>query len=242
MARAGAILRVTVRTTGELLVTFSALLALFIVYQLYYTNVVGREAMSSEAAAMHRQWATAAPALSAAPSAHPAAPAPYGEPAPVVAPPPPLVPHRGDDLAILHIPRLGSAPDDAGIPVLEGVGLDVLNKAAGHYPGTALPGQIGNFSVAGHRKTHGEPFRHLDEMRAGDLVYVETAQAWYTYRIDADPVIVQPTDLGVVDPVPGEPGVRPTQRLITLTTCNPWWSSTQRMIVTGRLIATRPRT
>ena len=55
---------------------------------------------------------------------------------------------------------------------------------------------VGNFSVAGHRKTHGEPFRHLDEMRAGDLVYVETAQAWYTYRIDADPVIVPPSDVG----------------------------------------------
>ncbi|MEY9890718.1 sortase A [Catenulispora sp. MAP5-51] len=231
MARAGAILRVTVRTVGELLVTFSVLLALFIVYQLYYTNVVGRQAMDHEVASMHRQWTDAPPAR-AAPAA------PHGESAPAVAPPPPAVLHNGDDVAILHIPRLGSGIGAAGIPVLEGVGLDILNKATGHYPGTALPGQIGNFSVAGHRKTHGEPFRHLDEMRAGDLVYVETAQAWYTYRIDADPVIVQPTDLGVVDPVPGEPGVRPTQSLITLTTCNPWWSSTQRMIVTGHLIAT----
>ena len=234
MARAGAILRIAVRTAGELLVTFSVLLALFIVYQLYYTNVVGRQDMNHEANAMHRQW-------TAAPPAHPAAPAPHGESAPVVAPPPAPVPHNCDDVAILHIPRLGSGPDGTGIPVLEGVGLDILNKATGHYPGTALPGQIGNFAVAGHRKTHGEPFRHLDELRAGDLVYVETAQDWYTYRIDAAPVIVQPTDLGVVDPVPGEPGVRPTRPLITLTTCNPWWSSTQRMIVTGELVATRPR-
>ena len=233
MARAGAILRVAVRTAGELLVTFSVLLALFIVYQLYYTNVVGRQAMNHEVNAMHRQWTAAAPAS-------PAAPAPHGESAPAVAPPLTPVLHNGDNVAILHIPRLGS--DDAGIPVLEGVGLDVLDKATGHYPGTALPGQIGNFAVAGHRKTHGEPFRHLDEMRAGDLVYVETAKAWYTYRIDADPVIVQPTDLAAVDPVPGEPGVRPTHDLITLTTCNPWWSSTQRMIVTGHLIATRPHT
>ena len=244
MARAGAILRIAVRTVGELLVTFSALLALFIVYQLYYTNVVGRQDMTHEVNVMHRQWTATAPA-------HPAAPAPHGESAPVPAPPPAPVLHDGDNVAILYIPRLGSGtgesgpdeshPGDTGIPVLEGVGLDILNKATGHYPGTALPGQVGNFAVAGHRKTHGEPFRHLDEMRAGDLVYVETAQDWYTYRIDADPVIVQPTDLAVVDPVPGEPGVRPTQDLITLTTCNPWWSSTQRMIVTGRLIATRPR-
>jgi sortase A len=234
MARAGAILRIAVRTAGELLVTFSALLALFIVYQLYYTNVVGRDAMNHEVSSMHRQW-------TAAPTASPAAPAPRGQSAPVVAPPPVPVLHDGDNVAILHIPRLGSGVDGTGIPVLEGVGLDILNKATGHYPGTALPGQIGNFAVAGHRKTHGEPFRHLDEMRAGDLVYVETAQTWYTYRIDADPVIIQPTDLAVVDPVPGEPGVRPTQSVITLTTCNPWWSSTQRMIVTGRLISTGPR-
>lgn len=234
MARAGAILRIAIRTVGELLVTFSVLLALFIVYQLYYTNVVGRQVMAHEANDMRRQWSATAPV-------HPAAPAPHGDSAPVVAPPPVPVLHNGDDVAILHIPRLGSGLDGTGIPVLEGVGLDVLNKATGHYPGTALPGQIGNFAVAGHRKTHGEPFRHLDEMRAGDLVYVETAQDWFTYRIDADPVIVQPTDLAVVDPVPGEPGVRPTRDLLTLTTCNPWWSSTQRMIVTGHLIGTRPR-
>jgi sortase A len=244
MARAGAILRGAVRTVGELLVTFSALLAMFVVYQLYYTNVIGRQDMNHEVDAMHRQWTATATAPAATPAttpARPTAPAPHGESAPVVAPPPAPVLHNGDNVAILHVPRLGSGVDDAGIPVLEGVGLDILNKATGHYPGTALPGQIGNFSVAGHRKTHGEPFRHLDEMRAGDLVYVEIAQAWYTYRIDADPVIVQPTDLGVVDPVPGDPGVRPTRSLITLTTCNPWWSSTQRMIVTGHLIATGVR-
>lgn len=238
MARAGAIARIAVRTAGELLVTFSALLALFIVYQLYYTNVTGREAMNHEVSSMHQQW-TATPPTPA--PTHSAAAAPHGQSAPVVIPPPAAALHNGDNVAILHIPRLGSGVGDSGIPVLEGVGLDILNKATGHYPGTAQPGQIGNFSIAGHRKTHGEPFRHLDEMRAGDLVYVETAQIWYTYRIDTDPVIIQPTDLGVVDPVPGKPGARPTEHLITLTTCNPWWSSTQRMIVTGHLVAAGPR-
>jgi sortase A len=206
--------------------------------------------MSREVAAMHRQWTTETPApptippqaLAPSPApAHPAAPAPYGQSAPVVAPPPPPALHNGDDVAILRIPRLGSSVDDAGIPVLEGVGLDILNKATGHYPGTALPGQIGNFSVAGHRKTHGEPFRHLDEMRDGDLIVVETADRWYTYREDRDPFIVDPSDLGVVAPVPDHPDATPSRKLITLTTCNPWWASTQRMIVTGELIAQQPR-
>jgi sortase A len=70
---------------------------------------------------------------------------------------------------------------------------------------------------------------------------VETRDAWYTYREDRDPYIVEPSDLAVVAPVPGVPGAAPTQRLITLTTCNPWWASTQRMIVSGTLIGEQPR-
>jgi sortase A len=255
MARVGAVLRVTVRTVGELLVTFSVLTALFIVYQLYYTNVVGRQVMDDEVDAMHKQWTAAAaapstatapevpsapavPLVSATASASPAPGSPASTPrstTAVTAPPPATssLLRNGAYVAILHIPRLGTGADGTGIPVLEGIGMDVLNKATGHYPGTALPGRPGDFAVAGHRKTHGEPFRHLDEMRAGDLVYVETAEAWYTYRIDADPVIVRPSDVGVLAPVPG-------RSLITLTTCNPWWSSTQRMIVTGRLLSARP--
>ncbi|NUR32095.1 MAG: class E sortase [Catenulispora sp.] len=259
MARVGAVLRAAVRTVGELLVTFSVLTALFIVYQLYYTNLVGRQVMDDEVGAMRRQWAVTAPAALSATTAPPTAPtapsaatsssapalrttpqAPAPTPAPAPAPiatvPPPTSPLRnGTYVAILHIPRLGTGAEGSGIPVLEGIGMDVLNKATGHYPGTALPGRPGNFAVAGHRKTHGEPFRHLDELRTGDLVIVETARAWYTYRVDAEPVVVPPSDVGVLAPVPG-------QSLITLTTCNPWWSSTQRMIVTGRLMGTRPRT
>lgn len=233
MGRVGAVLRLTVRTLGELLVTFSVLLGLFIVYQLYYTNVVGRQEMGDEVAAMHRQWGVTAPGASS-PGSGPASSGPAAV-APVQVPLPPT-PKYGGDVAILYIPRMSGR---AGIPVLEGVGMDVLNKAAGHYPGSALPGGLGNFAVAGHRKTHGEPFRHLDVLRAGDFVYVETAQDWFTYRLDGDPVIVDPHDVGVVDPVPGRPGAVAIRQLITLTTCNPWWSSTQRMVVSGHLVGTR---
>jgi sortase A len=242
MARVGAILRLAVRTLGELLVTFSVLLALFIVYQLYYTNVVGRQEMGREVAAMRRQWAAPTAAERASPTPGPGPGIPIASPSPAdstltsQAAAVSARPSYGDSIAILSIPRLGITD---GVPVLEGVGLDVLNKATGHYPGTALPGQVGNFAVAGHRKTHGEPFRHLDELRKGDLVYAQTAHALYTYRLDEDPVIIDPHDLGVVDAVPDQPGATPTEALITLTTCNPWWSSTQRMIVVGRLVDTR---
>ena len=217
--------RTAIRSVGEILITLGLVLFLFCAYQLFYTNVVADDAMTSEVSDLHKLWA--------------------GQPAPRSAPPSTPGPfntadNRGDAgaaFAILHIPRLGAK----SIPVLQGTTLDLLGRGVGHYKDSALPGRVGNFAVAGHRKTHGEPFRYLDEMRAGDLIVVETADAWYTYREDRDPFIVDPTDLGVVAPVPDHPGETPSRKLITLTTCNPWWASTQRMIVTGELIAQQPR-
>jgi sortase A len=217
--------RTAIRSVGEILITLGLILFLFCAYQLFYTNVVADEAMRSEVSDLHRLWAEPP----AARSAQPNAPAPFdtadsqGK--------------AGAAFAILHIPRLG----DKDIPVLQGTTLDLLGRGVGHYKDSALPGHVGNFAVAGHRKTHGEPFRYLDEMRAGDLIVVETADTWYTYREDRDPFIVDPSDLGVVAPVPDHPGMTPSRKLITLTTCNPWWASTQRMIVTGDLVARQPR-
>ncbi len=107
-------------------------------------------------------------------------------------------------------------------------------------PGTALPGQLGNFAVAGHRVTAGNPFWSLPSLRAGDLVYVETIAGTYEYRVLARPAWVPPVDTAVLAPVPGHPGERARQRLITLITCDPPWTGTSRVIVTGVLIETRP--
>jgi sortase A len=217
--------RTAIRSAGEILITLGLVLFLFCAYQLFYTNVVADQTMNSEVSDLHKQWAGTRAARSAAPSI----PGPFDTAD--------SQGRTGAAFAVLHIPRLG----DKAIPVLQGTTLDLLGRGVGHYKDSALPGQVGNFAVAGHRKTHGEPFRYLDEMRAGDLIVVETADAWYTYREDRDPFIVDPTDLGVVAPVPNHPGATPSQKLITLTTCNPWWASTQRMIVTGVLVAQQPR-
>ena len=220
--------RLGIRTLGEALITLGLLLFLFCVYQLFYTNVVADRAISSEISDLHHQWAVTAPAPRA--KAAPPGSQPFigNDSAGGV----------GDAFAIIHIPRLG--PDFAA-PILEGTSLDLLGKGVGHYQGTALPGQVGNFAVAGHRKTHGEPFRHLEEMRVGDYIVVETRDTWYTYREDRDPFIIDPTDLAIVDPVPDSPGKEPTQKLVTLTTCNPWWASYERMIVVGHLVAQQSR-
>jgi sortase A len=223
--------RLGVRTLGELLITFGVVLFLFCAYQLFYTNYVAHQAAASEMDALHKQWLNPAPqAAGSKTAAQPRAVDTFSTAD--------SAGNEGEAFAIIHIPRLGVAFES---PILEGTDLDTLARGVGHYHGTAMPGQIGNFALAGHRKTHGEPFRHLDEMREGDLIVVETADAWYTYREDKDPFIIDPTDLAIVAPVPDHPGQTPSGRLITLTTCNPWWASYQRMIVEGHLVWQQPR-
>jgi sortase A len=144
----------------------------------------------------------------------------------------------GDALALVRIPAFG---DDYVVPVIEGVRPDDLAQGLGHYPGTALPGQVGNFAIAGHRVTHGEPFRDFPELRPGDKVEVETSDAVYTYRLTSDPdnLVVQPQDTWVLDPIPGKPeGAPPDQARITLTTCAELFHTSDRMIAFGRLVDT----
>jgi sortase A len=147
----------------------------------------------------------------------------------------------GDALALVRVPRFGT---DYVVPVVEGVRDDDLSRGLGHYPGTALPGEIGNFAVAGHRVTHGEPFRDLPGLRAGDQVVVETAEAVHTYQMDTDGdgLTVRPEDTWVLRPVPDtEPDRRPTEALITLTTCAELFHTSDRLVAFGHLVRTEPK-
>ncbi|MFK4100572.1 class E sortase [Streptomyces sp. NPDC019531] len=125
-------------------------------------------------------------------------------------------PYReGQALAVLRIPKFGAGYR----PVVgEGVSQGDLAKGPGHYPGSALPGEIGNFAVAGHRTGWGQPFNRLDELKHGDSVVVEWRGRDLTYRV-TETKKVQPTQVGVALPVPDRPGVKPDKALITLTTC-----------------------
>ncbi|MFU0242840.1 class E sortase, partial [Streptomyces scabiei] len=143
--------------------------------------------------------------------------------------------------AVLDIPRLRLR-----VPVAEGVGrADVLDKGyVGHYPGTAQPGRPGNLALAGHRTTHGEPFRHLDRLVPGDEVRVETRGAVHTYVVDRTLPQTAPGDGGVLRPVPRS-DVRPSYgyaergHYLTLTTCTPAYTSTYRLVVWGKLRSVR---
>jgi sortase A len=143
-------------------------------------------------------------------------------------------------MALLRIPALG---DDYEVPIVEGVSSDDLSRGVGHYPRTALPGDVGNFAVAGHRVTHGEPFRDLPKLVPGDIIEVETSEAIYTYAFDNDPgdLVVQPDDTWVLDPVPpgtlydeGEAG--PSQAIVTLTTCGKLIHTSDRIVAFGHLV------
>lgn len=228
---------------GEAAVTFGAVVLLLVVHQLWWTNLVAHADAGRQVRRLERDWA--AGTGWAAPSATADSGASTGE----------TSDHSGASgrsaaspsapraYAVLRIPRIGVT-----VPVAEGTGkAEVLNHGyVGHYPRTAEPGQAGNFAVAGHRNTHGEPFRHLDRLRAGDPVVVETATARYTYVVLRTLRQTSPHDGTVVAPVPYS-AVHRSARLkgrghyLTLTTCTPEFTSRYRLVVWGRLTAAEPR-
>lgn len=141
----------------------------------------------------------------------------------------------GRPFALLRIPALGR---DWKFAVVEGATLAQLSTGPGHVTGTQLPGQLGNFAVAAHDITAGNPFLHLKSLRAGEKIYVTTKYATYTYLVTGERV-VRYTEVSVLAPVPGSPGATATSAHITLITCTPvtlvftpW-----RVIVTGVLVA-----
>ncbi|GAA0575226.1 class E sortase [Actinomadura livida] len=143
----------------------------------------------------------------------------------------------GKGLAMIRIPRFG---EDWKFVVIEGVDRDDLRKGPGHYPGTALPGEIGNFVVSGHRTTYSAPFNRLGELDRGDEILIDTREQQYVYKV-TDRKIVTPAATEVTAPVPGHPKRKPTERLITLTTCHPKFSAAKRMIIFGELASAVPR-
>ena len=154
---------------------------------------------------------------------------------------------EGDVGALIRIPRFG---DDYVIPVLEGTTDDVLAAGYGHFADTAEPGRVGNYAVAAHRITHGEPLRDMPDLEVGDEVVVETRTTTYTYELTSagDALTVPFTAGWVVAALPDNPetgGVEPEQkagqRLITLTTCSELFHTDNRLVAFGVLVDHQPR-
>ena len=194
---------------GELMITAGAFLLLFVGWQLWWTDV------TSDADA-----ATAVSTLQGD----------FDDPAWVQ----PRHVALGDAFAIVRIPRFGSG---FARPLYEGTGHDVLQRGIGHYQGTAMPGAVGNFAMAGHRTTYGKPFNRIDELVDGDTIVVETKANWFVYRVTGHQ-IVAPTQISVLLPVPDEPDAEPTVAVLTMTSCHPEYSARERYVVHAELAAT----
>lgn len=216
--------RWVVRTVSEICVTVGTVIVLFVVYVLFWTGLRADSAMDGEIGRLENQWA-AAPVTTPGTSS---APAPAERPRRYEA---------GTSFAVMYIPRFGA---DWAKPVLEGTGTDVLKRGLGHYDRTARLGEVGNFSVAGHRRTYGDPFKDVPRLRPRDAVVLTDGTTWFTYRVDNRPYTTLPGDTGVIDPVPRKSGFNGPGRYLTLTTCEPEWGHSHRLIVWAHLDATQP--
>ncbi|MGV2916632.1 class E sortase [Streptomyces alfalfae] len=215
-------MRVLVRTFSELCITVGALIVLFVVYVLYWTGVRADSAMDGQIDELRDRWARDSVDDAPTTDGPPDEPLPYKD---------------GKAFAVMYIPRFGFTWNK---PVLQGTGTDVLKKGLGHYASTARLGQKGNFAVAGHRRTYGDPFKGVPELRPNDPVILTDGTTWFTYRVDRRPYRTLPDDVGVIDPVPRGSGFDGPGRYLTLTTCEPEWGHSHRLIVWARLDATQP--
>jgi sortase A len=231
-------------TGGELLVTVGVVLLLLVVHQLWWTNREARRGAERKVEALEREWDTEQePAIAPSPQSTDNSTTGTARRQPQQSTTRSRQPSWSQAYAILTIPRLGLR-----VPVAEGVGKqDVLNKGyVGHYPGTQQPGQAGNFALAGHRNTHGEPFRYINRLAPKDTLQVETKDAVYTYAVDKTLAQTSARDSGVLRRIPRST-VHPTHGytapgyFITLTTCTPEYTSRYRLVVWGKLVSMRPR-
>jgi LPXTG-site transpeptidase (sortase) family protein len=230
---------------GEVLITLGVVVLLFVVYEVYVTDLISAGKQRDATATLDNEWHDNGTAD------------------------PERVDHfeglkEGDGFAKLYIPSFGA---DYHFTVVEGVGEKSLEVGPGHYPDTAYPGAPGNFSVAGHRVGKGAPFNDVDLVNACDAIIVETQHSWFVYRMlpeqsqkanwaavksknpkcaNVNPLgapygdlvgqeIVTPNQGSVVAPVPHHPNVKLSAgqqvALMTLTTCHPKFSDRQRLIV-----------
>ena len=210
---------------GELLLTLGVLLLLFVLWQLWWTDVLAGRAFTEERQALQQEWAmpTSTDHAGAGDSrnANPVRPIP------------------GKAFGLVFIPQLR---DRAwAIPVLEGTDRDTLTKGMGHHEGSAMPGELGNFTLAGHRTTYGAPLHDIDQLQVGDEVIIQTGRRYSTYTL-TNSIIIQPHEGWILDPVPGLPAdTEPDEALLTMYSCHPKFSAAQRFVWFGRLTDHRAR-
>ncbi|GLZ32668.1 hypothetical protein Lesp02_48560 [Lentzea sp. NBRC 105346] len=254
-------LRKTVRAVGELLITAGLVVLLFVVYEVYVTDLISAGMQEDATLALDKEWGSNTVAEPPDPQRHQK-----------------LNLIEGKAFAKIYIPVFGP---DWGFSIVEGTTDKHLEIGPGHYIGTALPGDNGNFAVAGHRVGKGAPFNDLDLLSSCNAIVVETQTEWFVYRVlpmrdevagwaegkaKSQPCqgiaplsttlgeaysktvgqeIVAPTQGEVISPVPHVVGQQPPlekqAKLMTLTTCHPRFSDRQRLIVHAVMTQSYPK-
>ncbi|MEV5959531.1 class E sortase [Streptomyces sp. NPDC051987] len=197
---------------GELLITAGLLLGLFVVYSLWWTNVIADRKADREGDKVRDSWAqrdTGPGAL-----------------------------NTKDGIGFLHVPSMKNGE----VLVEKGTSTDVLNNGvAGYYTDPAkavLPtaGKTGNFTLAAHRDGHGAKFHNIDKVKVGDPVVFETRDDWYVYKVYDILPETSKYNVKVLSQIPKESGKTKPGHYITLTTCTPVYTSRYRYVVWGELV------
>ena len=228
------LMRVT-GVTGEVLVTAGALMGLFLVWHLFLNDTIQGDRQNQSASSLAQEWQEPEP--------------PSAEQEPTVAkvnpsseePPVTVSPAEGEAFALLYVPRFG--PDYVRT-IAEGVDVEtVLNSrrlGVGRYLQSEQLGADGNFALAAHRTTFGAPFGNIGELRIGDQIYVEVPEGWHAYEF-RNLEYVWETDIKVLNSFPKLEEEVPGARVITLTSCHPKFTVSERVIAYGLYSGWYPR-
>ncbi len=198
---------------GELLITAGLILGLFVVYSLWWTNVLADRKADQQGDKVRDHWAAQKDAGRGAFS-------------------------PGAGIGFLHVPAMKNGE----VLVEKGTSSKILNDGvAGYYTDpvkSALPtsGKKGNFSLAAHRDGHGAKFHNIDKLKKGDPIVFETKDKWYVYKVYAVLPETSKYNVKVLSAVPKESGKKKAGHYITLTTCTPVFTSTYRYVVWGELV------
>lgn len=220
---------------GELFITVGAIVLLYVAWQMWIGDVIYAAERNQTGTQLSEQWEQQV--LETPEETTPEAPS-----AETVSAEPVILPQPGDaeEFGVMRIPRFGA---DYAVPIAGGVTrartLDPIG--IGHYPDSAMPGEVGNFALAAHRTTYGKPFNRLADLHVGDAIVVETQAGWYTYRFRTLEY-VKPNAVDVLLDVPRKPDVPAGERYITLTSCSPMYAMTERIVGYGLFEAFTPRT
>ncbi|WP_018542758.1 class E sortase [Streptomyces sp. MspMP-M5] len=206
-----------VSVIGELLITAGLIMGLFVVYSLWWTNVLADRESHKQSDQIRKHWAATPPG-------------PKG----------PGELDTKDGIGFLHVPAMNNGE----VLVKKGTDSDILNEGvAGYYTKPVKSGlpqdPQGNFALAAHRDGHGAKFHNIDKLKAGDPIVFETKDTWYVYKVYATLPQTSKYNVKVLEKIPAESGKHKAGRYITLTTCTPVFTSEYRYVVWGELVRTQ---